>query len=57
MSKEKAIEIVKNLSQTIDNMTENTMIESECSIFKPFRATKDGLRAKRKTLIKKYKLK
>ena len=57
MSKEKAIEICENLTQTINKMTPDNHILHKNEVFEIPRAKKSTLIKKRKILIKKYNLK
>ena len=57
MSKKKAIEIVKNLIQTIDRMEIKSIItKSDNSIFKHPSVSKTSLIRKKDKLIKKHNL-
>ena len=56
MDKDKAIEIVENLTNTINNMGDKEQVVSQSSAFKPTRASKSRLKRIREKLIKKYKL-
>ena len=54
MSREKAIEICKNLTQTISKMPDTVKYESKSSIHKSPSANKKDLVPIKKRLIKKY---
>tara|TARA_R100000963_G_scaffold34878_1_gene30022 strand:+ start:740 stop:913 length:174 start_codon:yes stop_codon:yes gene_type:complete len=57
MSKEKAIEICENLTQTINKMRTPSHIEHKNEVFEIPRAKKTSLVRKRKDLMKKYNIK
>ena len=54
MSKEKAIEVVRNLNRTINNMIDVKVIPNDQ--FPGARADKQKLKRIKKNLIKKYKI-
>ena len=56
MTKEKALEIIKNLKQTIQKMGISNNIHSDNPMFKIPRAKRSDLIKKKKELIKKYNL-
>ena len=56
MTKEKAIEIVNNLTKTLKKMGKKNIISSENPMFKQPRAKRSDLVKKKNELIKKYKL-
>ena len=55
MSREKAIEICKNLEQSIERAT-TSVLSSKNTMFVPFTATKRRLQNKLNELTTKYKL-
>ena len=57
MSKKRAIEICRNLTQTIEKMSPNIYIEHVNETFELPRARKNVLKKIRKKLTKKYNLK
>ena len=56
MSKEKAIEIVKNLNGTINKMKDKSIISSTNDMFKVPSVAKKELLRRRDRLVKLYKL-
>ena len=56
MTKEKAIEIINNLTQTLKKMGKSDGIYSDNPMFKLPRAKRSDLKRKRQELIKKYNL-
>ena len=54
--KERAQQIVNDLTTTINKMGDKQMVISQSSAFKPTRASKSRLIKRRDELIKKYKL-
>jgi len=54
--KEKAIEICKNITKTLDTMGHANTIASENAMFKPTRITREILIKKRNELKKKYNI-
>ena len=57
MNKEKAIEICKNLTQTISKMVDRVKYQSQSSAYKSPSASKHELLRIKKNLMKKYNLK
>jgi len=56
MSKEKAIEICKNLTKTIKSMTKSSYIKHKNEVFEIPRCNKSALERRRRELINKYSL-
>ena len=56
MSRLKAVEICKNLIQTISKMGDDPIYESQSSAYESSRAKKNSLIRIKKNLIKKYKI-
>ena len=56
MSREKAIEICKNLTQTISKMPSKIKYQSQSSAYKSPSAKKTDLQKIRKDLVSKYKI-
>ena len=55
-NRNRAIEICKNLLQTINNMGNHKPIESDSRVYRPIRPKKSFLRNQREKLIEKYNL-
>ena len=56
MSREKAVEICKNLTGTISKMSDKLKYESQSSVYKNVTAKKKDLQKIKDALIKKHKI-